>query len=308
MAEYLVRRAIHSVFVILAVLIFVFLIIHLTGDPASLALGMDSTAEEIEEFRQQMGFDKPLYVQFFNFLKGVILEGNFGISLRYSEPALPIALKRVPATLELTAAAMLIAILVGVPCGVFSALKRKSILDVGLRILGLLGQSAPVFWLGIMLIMIFAVKLRLFPSSGTDEGIISLILPAVTLSNYSAASVLRLLRSSVLDISTQDYVRTARAKGVPEWVVILKHIVRNSMLPVVTLVGLQFGTLLGGAVITETIFAWPGIGRLVVQAIYNRDIFLIQASVFIIALMFVVLNFLIDVLYTFLDPRIRVIK
>ncbi len=308
MTEFLIRRAIHSIFVILAVLVFVFFIIYSTGDPASLALGMDSTAEEIEEFRHQMGYDKPLYIQFFNFLKGVILEGNFGISLRYGEPALPIALERVPATLELTAAAMLIAILVGAPCGVFAALKRKSILDVGIRILGLLGQSAPVFWVGIMLIMIFAVKLRLFPSSGTDEGIFSLILPAVTLSNYSTASVLRLLRSSVLDTSTQDYVRTARAKGVPEWVVILKHIVRNSMLPVVTLVGLQFGTLLGGAVITETIFAWPGIGRLIVQAIYNRDIFLIQASVFIIALMFVVLNFLIDALYTFLDPRIRMVK
>lgn len=308
MADYLIRRAIHSIFVILAVLVFVFLIIHSTGDPASLALGMDSTAEEIEEFRHQMGFDKPLYIQFINFLKGVIFEGNFGISIRYGEPALPIALERVPATLELTAAAMLIAILVGVPFGVFSALKRKSSFDVGIRILGLLGQSAPVFWVGIMLILIFAVKLRWFPSSGTDEGILSLVLPALALSNYSTASVLRLLRSSVLDTSTQDYVRTARAKGVPEWVVTLRHIVRNSMLPVVTLVGLQFGTLLGGAVITETIFAWPGIGRLIVQAIYNRDIFLIQASVFIIAFLFVILNFLIDALYTLLDPRIRMIK
>jgi peptide/nickel transport system permease protein len=308
MADYLIRRAIHSIFVILAVLVFVFLIIHSTGDPASLALGMDSTAEEIEEFRRQMGFDKPLYIQFVNFLKGVIFEGNFGISLRYGEPALPIALERIPATLELTAAAMLIAVVVGAPFGVFSALKRKSIFDVGIRILGLLGQSAPVFWIGIMLILIFAVKLRWFPSSGTDEGILSLVLPALALSNYSTASVLRLLRSSVLDTSTQDYVRTARAKGVPEWVVTLRHIVRNSMLPVVTLVGLQFGTLLGGAVITETIFAWPGIGRLIVQAIYNRDIFLIQASVFIIALMFVVLNFIIDALYTLLDPRIRIIR
>jgi peptide/nickel transport system permease protein len=308
MAEYILRRAIHSIFVILAVLIFVFLIVHLTGDPASLALGMDSTEEEIAAFRHQMGFDKPLYVQFYNFLKGVILEGNFGISLRYSEPALPIVLERVPATLELTAAAMFIAILIGGPCGILSALKRNSISDVLFRVFALLGQSAPVFWLAIMLIMIFAIQLRLFPSSGTDEGILSLILPAAALSTYSTASVLRLLRASVLDTSTHDYVTTARAKGVPEWAVTLKHILRNSLLPVVTLVGLQFGTLLGGAVITETVFAWPGVGRLVVQAIYNRDIFLVQSAVFTIALMFVVLNFLIDVLYTFLDPRIRLVK
>ncbi len=307
MLHYLLKRLIHSIFVILAVLIFVFLIIHLTGDPASLALGADSTKEQIEEFRHQMGFDRPLYLQFLSFLKG-IPKGDFGMSLRYNEPALPIVLERIPATLELAAAAMLIAILVGVPCGLFSALKRKTLLDVGLRIFALLGQSAPIFWLGIMFILVFAVKLGIFPSSGRDNGIMSLILPAVTLAHYSIASVIRMLRSSVLDTVTQDFVRTARAKGLPEWVVVLRHILRNSILPVVTLVGLQFGTLLGGAVITETIFAWPGVGRLIVQAIYNRDIFLIQAAVFIIALLFVFLNFLIDMLYTFLDPRIRITK
>jgi peptide/nickel transport system permease protein len=306
--DFIVRRLIHSIFVLLAVLLFVFLIIHLTGDPASLALGTDSTEEEIAEFRQQMGFDKPLYIQFLKFLYGVITKGDFGISLRYGTPALPIVLERIPATLELTAAAMFIAILLGVPCGVLSALKRTTMLDGILRILALIGQSAPIFWVGIILILFFAVKLRMFPSSGMEQGIMSLILPAITLSNYSAASVVRLLRSSVLDTVTQDYVRTARAKGLPEWAVIFKHLLRNSMLPVVTLIGLQFGTLLGGAVITETIFAWPGVGRLIVQAIYNRDIFLVQASVFVIASLFVALNLMIDILYTFLDPRIRLTK
>lgn len=306
MLSYLVKRTIHAVFVILAVLVFVFFIVHLTGDPAELALGTDSSAEEVARFRTEMGFDRPLFVQFADFLRGVLLKGDFGISLRYSEPALPIVLERIPATLELTAAAMFIALIVGIPCGLISALMRKKLIDVVLRIFALLGQSAPIFWVGIMLVLVFAVKLQIFPSSGRDDGWLSIILPAITLSHYSAASVIRLLRSSVLDTLTQDYVRTARAKGIPERIVIIQHIFRNSMLPVVTLVGLQFGTLLGGAVVTETIFAWPGVGRLIVQAIYNRDIFLIQASVFVIALMFVVLNFLIDVIYTFLDPRIRI--
>jgi len=304
--NYLVKRTIHAVFVILAVLVFVFFIVHLTGDPAELALGTDTSAEEVARFRTEMGFDRPLYVQFADFLRGILFKGDFGISLRYNEPALPIVLERIPATIELTAAAMSIALIVGIPCGLISALMRKKLIDIILRILALLGQSAPIFWVGIMLVLVFAVKLQIFPSSGRDDGWLSIVLPAITLSHYSAASIIRLLRSSVLDTLTQDYVRTARAKGIPERIVIVQHIFRNSMLPVVTLVGLQFGTLLGGAVVTETIFAWPGVGRLIVQAIYNRDIFLIQASVFVIALMFVVLNFLIDVIYTFLDPRIRI--
>ncbi|HOG16899.1 MAG TPA: ABC transporter permease [Syntrophales bacterium] len=306
MLNYLVKRTIHAVFVILAVLVFVFFIVHLTGDPAELALGTDTSAEEVARFRTEMGFDRPLYVQFADFLRGILFKGDFGISLRYNEPALPIVLERIPATIELTAAAMSIALIVGIPCGLISALMRKKLIDIILRILALLGQSAPIFWVGIMLVLVFAVKLQIFPSSGRDDGWLSIVLPAITLSHYSAASIIRLLRSSVLDTLTQDYVRTARAKGIPERIVIVQHIFRNSMLPVVTLVGLQFGTLLGGAVVTETIFAWPGVGRLIVQAIYNRDIFLIQASVFVIALMFVVLNFLIDVIYTFLDPRIRI--
>ena len=175
-----------------------------------------------------------------------------------------------------------------------------------LRTTALVGQSAPVFWVGIMLIFFFALKIRIFPSSGFDEGIKSLILPAVALSHYSVASVMRLVRSSVLDTITQDYVRTARAKGLSELVVIIRHLLRNAILPVVTLVGLQFGTLLGGAVATEIIFAWPGVGRLVIQAIYNRDIFLVQAAVFFIALVFVAVNLLTDIFYTFLDPRIRI--
>lgn len=305
MLRYLSTRLLHSVFVILALLVFVFAITQMTGDPAALALGADSTEEEIQEFREAMGFDRPMSAQFVDFVTGVLTRAEFGESLRYHEPALPLVLERLPATIQLTLAAMLVALLIGVPTGLLAALYRGTALDAGLRIFALLGQSAPVFWVGILLIQIFAVHLRWLPSSGRDDGLESLVMPAIALSTYSAASITRLLRASVLDTLGQDFVRTAHAKGVPHVAVVLRHVLRNSLLPVVTLLGLQFGTLLGGAVITETIFAWPGLGRLVVQAIYNRDIFLIQAAVFTIAVLFVAINFLMDVLYTVLDPRIR---
>ena len=300
MLAYIANRIVHAIFVLLAVLAIVFAIVHLSGNPAVLALGMDSTDEEIREFSHEMGFDKPLYVQFVNFLHGVITRGDFGPSLRYNEPALPLVLERLPATLKLTGTALFVSILLGIPMGIFSALKRNTILDVYIRMIALLGQSAPVFWLGIMLILIFAVKLPIFPTSGMDRGIISLVLPGIALAHFSTAATVRLLRSSILDTMTQDYVRTARAKGLSEWVVIRKYLLRNSMLPVITFLGLQFGLLLGGAVVTEVIFAWPGVGRLVVQAIHNRDIFLVQATTFVFASMFVLINLLIDILYTFL--------
>jgi len=304
MLPYILRRVGHAVFVVLAILVVVFLIIHLSGDPAAMALGPDSTKEQIEEFRREMGFDRPLVVQFLRYLRG-IAKGDFGLSLRYNAPALPIVVERIPATLELTLAAMLIAVIVGLPCGVISALRRNTVVDLTVRVIALVGQSAPVFWLGIMLAFVFALQLRLLPSSGRDDGVWSLILPAVTLSSYSMASIARLLRAGILDVMQQDYIRTARAKGLRASVVVGKHMLKNSLLPVVTMVGLQFGTLLGGAVITETIFSWPGLGRLVIQAIYNRDVFLVQASVFVIAVLFVLVNLLIDILYTLLDPRIR---
>ena len=305
MLRFITSRLVHSVIVLTALLVLVFGITHLTGDPAALALGADSTEQEVSQFRRDMGFDRPLVVQFADFARGVILHGEFGESLRYKEPALPIVLERLPATIELTFAAMLLALLIGVPTGLFAALLRGRAFDTALRMVSLVGQSAPVFWIGIVLIQLFAVQLQWLPSSGRDDGLASYVLPALALSTYSAASITRLLRASVLDTLTQDYVRTAHAKGVPQVVVILRHVLRNSLLPVVTLLGLQFGTLLGGAVITETIFSWPGLGRLVVQAIYNRDIFLIQAAVFTIAVLFVIINFATDVLYTALDPRVR---
>lgn len=304
MLYYILRRLGHAVFVVLAVLVVVFLIIHLSGDPAALALGADSTKEQVEEFRQQMGFDRPLVVQFLRYLGGVV-RGDFGQSLRYHAPALPLVLERIPATLELTLAAMLIALAVGVPCGLVAALRRDTGVDLAVRMVALVGQSAPVFWLGIMLVFVFALKFRVLPSSGRDEGLWSLVLPAVALSSYSVASIARLLRAGILDVMRQDFIRTARAKGLRAASVVGRHMLRNALLPVVTMVGLQFGTLLGGAVITETIFAWPGLGRLVIQAIHNRDVFLVQASVFVIAVLFVLINLLIDILYTYLDPRIR---
>ena len=232
------------------------------------------------------------------------LSGDLGRSLRYRQPALPLVLERLPATAELALAALFVSLLVAIPAGVISAVRRDTAYD-NLTMLGaLFGQSMPVFWLGIMLILIFSVRLELLPTSGRG-GLDHLILPAVTLGLYSTARVTRLVRAGMLDVIGQDYIRTAQAKGLPDRRVIVKHALRNTLIPVVTIIGLELGTLLGGAVITETIFAWPGIGRLAVTAIFQRDYPLVQATVLVTALVFVLSNLLVDLLYGWLDPRIR---
>lgn len=301
--RYLWRRFGHSILVILGVSAVVFFVIHLTGDPAALLLPMDASPEEVARFREAMGFNDPLYLQYWYFLKKALV-GNFGLSLRHQQPALAMVVERMPATLELTLGALLVALLVAVPLGVASASRRYSLVDNLGSTLGLLGQSMPVYWQGIMLILIFSVSLRWLPAAGRG-GLDHLVLPAVTLGTYSAATIMRLLRSGLLEVLKQDYVRTARSKGLSERVVVYKHALRNALLPVLTVVGLQFGSLLGGAVITETVFAWPGVGRLIFQAINNRDFPLVQAAVFILALIIVTVNFLTDILYTYLDPRVR---
>jgi peptide/nickel transport system permease protein len=250
-----------------------------------------------------MGFDDPLIVQYGRFLKGA-LRGDFGLSFRHNQPALQLVWDRMPATVQLTLAAMLISVSIAVPIGILSAVKRNSLLDHVGMVIALLGQSMPVFWLGIMLILIFGVKLRLLPSFGMG-GIDHLILPALTLGMFTMARTARLTRSEMLEILGQEYIRTARAKGVPPWSVILRHALKNAAIPIVTVIGLEMGTLLGGAIITETIFAWPGVGRLTVQAIYNRDFPVVQAAVFTLACIFVLINFVVDILYTYLDPRVR---
>ncbi len=304
MRTYLLRRLAQSLIVLLGISAVVFVILHLTGDPTLLMLPPDATAEEIARFRRAMGFDDPLYVQYWRFLKGAV-QGNFGNSLRHDEPALALVWQRMPATIELTAVALGVALALAIPAGIVSAAFRNTAIDYVSTVVALVGQAMPTFWLGIMLILIFSVGLQLLPSSGRG-GVANLILPALTLGFFTTARIMRLTRSGMLEVLGQDYVRTARAKGVGEPRVVWKHALKNAAIPVVTIVGLELGTLLGGAVITETIFAWPGVGRLSVQAIYNRDYPVVQAAVFLLASIFVLVNLIVDILYTYLDPRIRI--
>ncbi|MBI2468266.1 MAG: ABC transporter permease, partial [Candidatus Rokubacteria bacterium] len=266
MRTYLLRRLGQSLIVLLGISAVVFVILHLTGDPTLLMLPLEASAEDVARFRRAMGFDDPLYVQYWRFLKGAV-QGNFGNSLRHEEPALALVWERMPATIELTAVALGVALALAIPAGIVSAAFRNTAIDYVSTVVALVGQAMPTFWLGIMLILIFSVGLQLLPSSGRG-GVANLVLPALTLGLFTTARIMRLTRSGMLEVLGQDYVRTARAKGVGEPRVVWKHALKNAAIPVVTIVGLELGTLLGGAVITETIFAWPGVGRLSVQAIY----------------------------------------
>ena len=303
MSVYLLRRLAQSVLVLLGVSFVVFLILYLTGDPALVLLPPDATAEDVREFRARMGFNDPFIVQYGRFLGGA-LRGDFGQSVRHGEPAFHLVVERLPATFELSGAALLVALLLAIPAGVVSAVRRNSATDYVATVVALLGQSMPTFWLGIMLILIFSVQFNVLPSSGRG-GIEHLVLPAITLGLFTTARITRLTRSGMLEVLNQDYIRTARAKGVSGSPVVWKHAFKNAAIPIVTIVGIELGTLLGGSVITETIFAWPGVGRLSVQAIYNRDYPVVQAAVFLLASTFVLVNLVVDLLYTYLDPRIR---
>jgi len=303
MSRYIIRRLLQTFIVLLGVSFVAFGVMFLTGDPTSLMVGEDWTQEMVAELRHQMGFDRPWYVQYADFLWHAV-RGDLGTSLRQHQPNLKLIADRLPATLELALAAMFISIFFAIPIGVLSATRRNTWIDSTSMLAALLGQSMPVFWLGIMLILIFGVYLRWTPVSGRG-GLDHLILPAITLGAFITARNARMMRSSMLEVLEQDYIRTARAKGLRERAVLYRHAIRNALLPVVTLIGLQFGALLGGAVITETIFAWPGVGRMTIQAIQGKDIPLVQASVIVLATIFVLTNLVVDLAYTFLDPRIR---
>jgi peptide/nickel transport system permease protein len=303
MTTYLVRRLLQSLLVLFGVSFVVFVILYLTGDPALVLLPPDATIEDVERFREAMGFNDPVLVQYGRFLLGA-LRGDFGLSVRHGEPAFALVVERLPATFELTGAALVVALCLAIPAGIVAAVRRHTMLDHISTIAALFGQSMPTFWLGIMLILVFSVRFHLLPSSGRGT-LEHLILPAITLGLFTTARIMRLTRSGMLDVLNQDYIRTARAKGVAGLPVVWKHALKNAAIPIVTIVGIELGTLLGGAVITETIFAWPGVGRLSVQAIYNRDYPVVQAAVFLLASTFVLVNLLVDVVYTYLDPRIR---
>jgi peptide/nickel transport system permease protein len=299
----LVRRAIRLVVVLTGVSLVTFAILHVSGDPVSLMMPEAPEADRVA-LRVSMGFNDPIPVQFARFV-GNIVRGDFGHSFFHREPALPLVLARMPTTLLLTVLAMAVSLCIAVPVGIASAVRRNSVFDHTATLVVFLGTSMPVFWTGIMLILLFAVQLRVLPVSGWETWA-ALVLPAVTLATFSTPLLLRIVRSSMLEVINLDYVRTARAKGVSEWFVVCRHALTNAALPLVTVAGLQFGLLLGGAIVTETVFAVPGVGRLIVGAIRQLDFPIVQAGVFLLALIVVLVNFTVDMLYIYLNPQIRV--
>jgi peptide/nickel transport system permease protein len=303
MGTYILRRFLHGLVVVLGVSIVVFLLTHLGGDPAAVLLPLDTPPEDVEAFRREMGFDRPLPVQYVRFLSRA-LRGDFGTSYHYRSDALSLVVERMPATIRLTLAALLVSLALSLPAGTLAALNRDSLFDVLVRVFVLMGQAVPGFWLALVLIMAFAVRLRWLPVSGA-QGWQSLVLPAVVAGSFSMATVTRLLRSSLLEVLGSDYVRTARSKGLPPRLVVTRHALKNAAIPVVTVIGLHIGWLLGGAVISEVVFAYPGMGRLAVTAIGYRDLPVIQSFVMLMSLIVVLINLLMDILYSWLDPRIR---
>ena len=300
---FLAPRLLRALVAVWLVTTVVFIVMRLSGDPVPLILPPDAPTSEIHRVRRELGLDRPLPVQYLTFI-GNALRGDFGRSIHFREPAWSVVVRYLPATLELGLTSFGLALLIAVPIGTLSAIKRNSPIDQAAMGVALVGQSAPTFFLGILFILTLSLGAGWFPTSGRG-GWDHLVLPALTLGAFSMASIARLTRSAVLDVLRQDFVRTARAKGVPELAVVTKHTLKNAALPVVTITGLQFGTLLGGAVVTETVFAWPGIGRLAIQSIYNRDYPIVQCTVFLSAILFIVMNFAIDLLYGVLDPRVR---
>ncbi len=302
MARYLLERLAYSVMVVLGVVIVVFVIMRLTGDPAALLLPLGFSQQDLQQVRHEMELDQPLYVQLGKYLSRAV-RGNFGQSLRYHDSAIRLVLERAPATLWLTAAAMAVMVLVALPLGILAAVRRNSVLDVAASAVALTGQAMPTFWIGIIFILIFGLRLHWLPTSGSGT-IWHLIMPSIALGAFSAGLTTRLVRSSLLDVLSQQYVRTARSKGLAERLVILKHALRNAAIPVVTIVGLQLGTLLGGAIVTETVFGYPGMARLAVEAVFYRDFPVVQAFVAVTAVVMVSINLLVDFCYGILDPRI----
>ena len=323
MTGYIIRRLLQSIFVIIGVTLLSFLTLHLAGDPTYLYVSERASEQEIIETRQKLGFDRPLPVQYISYMAG-LLRGDFGTSLRARTPALDLVLERLPATLELTLFAMAISTLVAIPVGVLAAIHRGTPLDGGIMLMAMFGQSIPSFWLGIMLILFVGLGLRALPISGhvpvlqplfsgdlqqaasnAPDALRFLIMPGITVGVFSLSRNARLVRSAMLEVLSQEYVTTARSKGLQERLVISRHALRNALIPIVTMIGLEFGFLLSGVVVAETVFSWPGVGRLVFNAINQRDIPLVQASVVLFSFLFVGLNLIVDLIYAQLDPRIR---
>ncbi|QQO10434.1 nickel ABC transporter permease [Breznakiella homolactica] len=304
MYKYIFRRILLLIPVLLGVSFVVFSIMYFTpGDPAKLILGERAPADEVQALREQMGLDKPYIVRFFNFLKGAVT-GDLGRSYSTKRPVTEELFARFPATLQLAAAAIVIAVCLGIPIGIISATKQYSAFDMIFMVLALVGVSMPNFWQGLMMVLLFSIVLGWLPSSGYGT-FAHLIMPALTIGTSTMALIARMTRSSMLEVVRQDYIRTARAKGLSELVVINRHALKNALIPIVTVIGLQFGNLLGGAVLTETIFAWPGVGRLMVDSIRQKDFPMVQGGVLLLAITFSIVNLAVDILYAYIDPRIK---
>jgi ABC-type dipeptide/oligopeptide/nickel transport system permease component len=304
MTDILIRRLFHSIFVLIGVSIIVFGLVRLSGDATALLLPIDATEEDEAQLRAALGLDGSLPVQYLNFA-GRALTGDFGTSIRHRQPAMEMVMDRLPATFQLAAASFAIALAISIPLGILSALYPNSFIDRISVLMALIGQAIPTFLLGILLIILVAVQLRWLPSSGRG-GVEHLILPSLTLGTYSAAIINRLLRSSLLEVMNEDYIRTSRAKGFREQYIVLVHALKNAAIPVVTVMGLQIGNLISGSVVTETVFAYPGAGLLLVQSLGNRDFPVVQAFVMVIALVVILINLVVDIIYGLIDPRVRV--
>lgn len=304
MHRYIAKRLIMLIPVLLGVSFIVFSIMYMTpGDPAQIILGQNASEEALVELREEMGLNDSFIVQFIRFVSGAV-RGDFGRSYQSNRVVFAEILSRFPATLKLAGLGILISVLIGIPVGIISATKQYSIFDNASMVLALLGASMPCFWAGLMLILVFSVWLGVLPSGGYG-GLMYYILPGITLGTSSAAAITRMTRSSMLEVIRQDYIRTARAKGVAEKYVITKHALKNALIPIITVIGLQFGFLLGGAILTETVFSWPGVGRLMVDSIKQKDTPMVQGLVVFIAVTFSAVNLLVDILYSYVDPRIK---
>jgi peptide/nickel transport system permease protein len=303
MHRFIIERLIQSVVIVVVVSVIVFLFVHASGDPAALLVPEQATAADAANYRKALGLDRPIYEQYVQFMSHFWFSVTVK-SFRFQQPLLPLVLQHLKFTLILAALTIVASSLLAVPLGIFSALRRGSVMDVGIRLVAVMGQSMPSFWVAMLLMLILAVHLRLFPVSGV--GVKNIVLPAMTLAFFQLAVLLRLVRSEMLEVMGQEYVRTARAKGVPELWVTIRHGLKNAAIPVITVMGLQFGALVQGAIVVEPIFAWPGLGWLLVESIAARDFPVVVAGAIIAAVFVTLVNLIVDLLYGWLDPRIRV--
>lgn len=309
MYKFVIKRLLMMIPVLLGVTFLVFFILALSpGDPARMILGEQASEASVQALKEDLGLNDPLLVRYFRYL-GDLLRGDLGISYKNQMPVAPQVMERFPNTLILASAGMLIALLLGIPLGIISAKKQYTLLDNVTTVLGLVGVAMPAFWLGLLLVLFFSLSLGWFPSSGMGEGfgplLRSLVLPAITLGTSCTASVMRMTRSSMLEVLRQDYIDTARSKGLKEGYITRRHMLKNALVPIITVVGLQFGMLLGGSALTETIFSWPGLGRFMVESIKTKDMPMVLGSAVFLAVMYSFVNLLVDILYAYVDPRIK---